>query len=143
MFGTPEAAVVEDVPVEEREWGAITSHKFSKAKEKEGVLGEVLKDRKKGPETEMEFSMSGLTIRLHPKSDAPWSFVIAFNPKSCKGSKSGLMSETPDCGAEQSATATGGPAIDHFSLVQQHFTGTVSSGAEEKQPALLTSRLQP
>ena len=67
MFGTPEAAVVDGVPVEQREWGAITSHKFEKAKEKEGALKELLKDRKKGPETEMEFNMHGLCIRLLQK----------------------------------------------------------------------------
>lgn len=74
-FGNPDAAVVEDAPIRDIPWGAISGHSFqSSAKTaKTGALGAALREEgaeqqgRRKPQSEIQFHMSGLTVMIHQK----------------------------------------------------------------------------
>ena len=93
-FGNPDAATVEDAPIRDLPWGAISGHSFqsSEKTEKSGALGAALRESgaapqgRRKPQSEIQFHISGLTVMIHQKITPQIEQVIF----SCKSPVSAL-----------------------------------------------------
>jgi phenylpropionate dioxygenase-like ring-hydroxylating dioxygenase large terminal subunit len=83
-FGNPDAATVEDAPIRELPWGAVSGHTFTSSDktQKTGALGEALRESgaapqgRRKPQSEIQFHMSGLTVMIYQKITPQISQVI-------------------------------------------------------------------
>jgi phenylpropionate dioxygenase-like ring-hydroxylating dioxygenase large terminal subunit len=83
-FGNPDAAVVEDSPITDLPWGAITGHNFQSSEKtvKTGALAAALSETgaapqgRRKPRSELQFHISGLAVMIHQKITAQIEQVI-------------------------------------------------------------------